>query len=401
MDTPMLWSTIVVDTICWNNSPLSSDTLLGLVASSLERGVEVPLTLEIAVWPGDSIEQPLLELISQHARRWKRLWIHPKSIRFLASARGNLLLLERLELHSNTREVLAHESGLGDDIFDIVPRLTHLKLTRWPSRLAPLPWGQLLDVSFTPRNLDQLSFGFDILSLISNARCTLEVDVPSTIFPFILQSVTTNISTLVLEFNIFGPFQMHAQTLFAKILERLTLPRLSELRIGRKSAGSPSPWPQQHFLAFASRSSLHASLTSLEIQAVIQEDELLQCLEHLPSLETLAICDCEAAEGNHVLITDNLLHRLVWRPDNPSLQVVPRLSSLCLISLMQFCDDSLCEFLSLRLPPGRWDKCPFDVQILWLPGRERELPTDFIDRFPPSEDSEQRTIVLRLAPYSY
>ncbi|KAJ7496525.1 hypothetical protein FB451DRAFT_1119374, partial [Mycena latifolia] len=107
MNTPMLWSSIAADTTCWKKSPLSSDTLLGLVASSLERGVDVPLTLDIAVWPRDSNEQSLLELISQHARRWKSmyLWIHPKSIRFLASARGNLFLLEHLELHSNTRQV--------------------------------------------------------------------------------------------------------------------------------------------------------------------------------------------------------------------------------------------------------------------------------------------------------
>ncbi|KAJ7496502.1 hypothetical protein FB451DRAFT_1455655 [Mycena latifolia] len=99
---------------------------------------------------------------------------------------------------------------------------------------------------------------------------------------------------------------------------------LSRLRDLRSLDGAPLVWNQNNFFSFASRSSLSASLTALEIEAVIQEDELLQCLELLTSLEELTITDCEDFEGGHVLITDNLLHRLVWRP-NDDTSLVPRL----------------------------------------------------------------------------
>ncbi|KAJ7654355.1 hypothetical protein B0H17DRAFT_1146739 [Mycena rosella] len=63
---------LVVDTVWWSEFPASSETLLGLVSISLERGVDFPLTVQITIQDGDPNERLLLELITRHARRWQR-----------------------------------------------------------------------------------------------------------------------------------------------------------------------------------------------------------------------------------------------------------------------------------------------------------------------------------------
>ncbi|KAJ7656184.1 hypothetical protein B0H17DRAFT_1098511 [Mycena rosella] len=342
MGTPMLWSTLVVDTVCWSTFPVSQETLLGLMAASLERGAQSPLTVEIAVAHGDLNERPVLELISRHARRWKSiyLWVNPESVRFLGAAKGNLPLLERLQLYASVEN--EHQSGL--DIFEVAPRLTYFRLLGWHHRSPTLPWGQLLDVKFENRNSNQLS----------------GVNMSSISLPLILPSSTSEISTLTISVRA-TPNELHTET------------------------------PQ--FLAFASRSSLHSSLTSLDIQVVLQDAQLLQCLEHLTSLEELWISDYEDYQGGHALITDHLLRRLVWRPDDPT-SVVPRLRFLSVASLMHFCDDSLWDFVSSRTPPGRREEGPFVVEVFWLPGRARELSSQFIGRF---SALEERGALLMMA----
>ncbi|KAJ7496500.1 hypothetical protein FB451DRAFT_197274 [Mycena latifolia] len=381
MDTAMLWSTVVVDTTCWDKCPVSSDTLLRLVVLSLERGVDVPLTLDIAV-EDDSNERPLLQLITRDARRWKSiyLWIHPTSLRFLAGARGNMPVLEKLHLHAHC------EGQLEADIFET--------LTGRSTRLPTLPWGQLLDVAFENCDSDQLSIGFDMLPLISNViQYSLTVDISSVILPLVLKPVTSGISALTITLHA-SSSRTDTDSVVGAMLGCLTLPRLRKFRVFRPYDELPFLWNQPHFLSFASRSSMCASLTVLDIEAVIQHDELLQCLELITSLEALYISDCEDYETGHVLITDILLHRLVWRPDDDK-SLVPRLTFLSLISLIQFRDDSLWEFLTSRQTSRPYKKGPFEIHVQWLPGREHDFSSQFIGQMMDSEKEGELLVTLR------
>ncbi|KAJ7656188.1 hypothetical protein B0H17DRAFT_1213847 [Mycena rosella] len=278
-------------------------------------------------------ERPLLELLSRYARRWKviYLWIDPEAVQFLTGARGNLPLLERLELHASIEREPQNELR----IFEGAPRLTDAILVGRPCEFLALPWGQLLDVRFDNGTYGHFYGGFDILPLLStDARHVFEITVASIHLPVVLQSAST-ISSLTIAVNA-SSYLARMQT----VMETSERPLLL--------------WMHNHFLHFASRSSLYASIAALEIEAGIQSDELLQCLGLLTSLERLDISDCEDYEA--------------------------------FISLMQFCDDSLWELLISRCMSPGWEEDPFEIQIFWLSRREREFSLQFTRRLEALKD---------------
>ncbi|KAJ6535322.1 hypothetical protein DFH09DRAFT_1324939 [Mycena vulgaris] len=356
MDTPMLWSMIAADTELWDRTTTSPTTLLRLLAASLERGAHFPLSMEIYVNSRrhhSGHEQTLLELLSQHARRWKNVYfyIHPQYFTFLAGAKGNLPLLDQLCLASDVPSYL--ESPL--DVFETAPRLNTVTIFEWRSKLPNLPWGQLLGLEYQTGKSHDLFPILDMMHRIpTGTPYIVDVNVPYIAVPFVLQPTESNLTWLDLRLTPdSGP--LHTQTVVGTLLDSLTLPCLRKLRF-LQCQDTPAPpllWPQRHFLSFASRSSLYASLRSLEILAVIEEDELLRCLEVLVSLEFLNVSDCEDSEG-HVLVTDNLLHRLAWRNEHTVL--IPRIRFLVVNSLLQFHNDSLWDFVTSRISTGLIEK---------------------------------------------
>ncbi|KAJ7622968.1 hypothetical protein B0H17DRAFT_1219123 [Mycena rosella] len=255
------------------------------MAASLDCGAQSPLTVEIAVAHGDLNERPVLELIGRHARRWKSvyLWVNPES----EVPRRGKGKPAAPQLYASVEK--ERQSGL--DIFEV----------------PTLPWGQLLDVKSENRNSNQLSGGWSILPLISShTRYVLEVNMSSISLPLIVPPSTSEILTLTISVGA-TPKELYTETVIGTIFDCLTLPRLHTLFLLQDPDRPAPPWPQPQFLAFASRSSLHSSLTSLDIQVVLQDAQLLQCLEHLTSLEELWISDYEDYQGEHALITDHLL----------------------------------------------------------------------------------------------
>jgi hypothetical protein len=121
---------------------------------------------------------------------------------------------------------------------------------------------------------------------------------------------------------------LHARGTVGAILACLTLPFLAHLRFIRHDAPALS-WAHTQFVEFALRSSL---LTSSEVYAMIEEQELLDCLSLLHVLELYLWDSAGQTFGDrpNVVITDNLLRRLTWSPNHPSL--VPGLNFLCLTS---------------------------------------------------------------------
>ncbi|KAF7350717.1 hypothetical protein MSAN_01632700 [Mycena sanguinolenta] len=158
--------------------------------------------------------------------------------------------------------------------------------------------------------------------------------------------------------------------------QALTLPHLKELNFERDWF-NPSPrWDHDEFLAFSSRSSLHTSLTALDIHIIISDEELLRCLAALPLLNIMGISDCSGRRKN-ILITDNLLRRLAWRADDSCL--IPSLHLIFISSLFTFSDDAFCDFLTSRLIPGRRNDPrpePFQARVCWLAKREREFSAE-------------------------
>ncbi|KAJ7146993.1 hypothetical protein C8R44DRAFT_864690 [Mycena epipterygia] len=381
--TTRLWSAIIIDTTVWGEIPLSPPALVDLIASSLERSGGHPLVVECIVSSQHSPE-PVLELLAQHCKRWRRVffWNDLPSLKALAAVKGNLPLLEDLSINNQNNQWT--ETG----IFAVAPRLTKVLFVGQAGQIPTLPWGQIRGFACHHRGSDNLVDALALIPLFStNTRCGIELNISNIRLPIDLPPITSNVTALFLLF-IASP----DQEILGAVLGSLTLPCLQELALHGHENGSPLFWHQHHFLTFASRSALHASLTVFEIQAIIQDDELLQCLSVLPSLKKLIVWDCQ--DQSHAVITDNLLRRLVWRPDHTCL--IPSLTWLSFASILRFSDDALWQFVTSRIVPGRDGDMPFQMQIYWTPRRERECSPEIIAQL--EELEERGDLMLTIEP---
>jgi hypothetical protein len=147
----------------------------------------------------------------------------------------------------------------------------------------------------------------------------------------------------------------------------------------------PLPWLRTLFLALSTRSGLDAHLTALHLnRVVVTEEELLECLAGLPSLEQLTVSDHELEDFDEYdswhyrgvechLVTNTLLEQLTLTA-NPGL--VPRLRVLTIHSMMKFSDDVLFELLQSRASTER----PFEIHARRWQGWYRGLRPDVVKK---------------------
>ncbi|KAF8128041.1 hypothetical protein K438DRAFT_1789687 [Mycena galopus ATCC 62051] len=117
MCTPKLWSTVVVDTSVWSRCAPSATTLFGLLESSLNRGRNHPLVLEVNVHQIYPNLQSVLELLCM---RWQDVYfcLDHWSSTYLAAAKGNLGQLDTLCISARWK---------GMDIFRDASRLKNFE----------------------------------------------------------------------------------------------------------------------------------------------------------------------------------------------------------------------------------------------------------------------------------
>jgi hypothetical protein len=99
----------------------------------------------------------------------------------------------------------------------------------------------------------------------------------------------------------------------------------------------------------------------------------VECLSEMPALRELFLHDVPAVavgDAHHFLVTDSLLHRLIWTSDPSCL--IPSLSALHLASFFTFDQHLFLDFIISRLVPGRGSEHPFEIEVLHLgePGPE-------------------------------
>ncbi|KAJ7026858.1 hypothetical protein C8F04DRAFT_1123940 [Mycena alexandri] len=376
METPRLWSEVVIDMTLWCDAKTPARFTSSL-RSHLSRGGNSPLRLFADL---STPQQAVVDLLVEHSRRWRNvsLWFDFQ-FRNLAGAKGNLPSLKALHIE-NTGD----QSDLGEviDIFEVAPRLTRVTLCGPLPSLPIIPWQQLRFFEYItppPRAGQEHTDLFGALSLMS--RLSLDTDFSldfeiSGDSPVDLHPIVSNVSSLSLTF-----FSVTSQShVLGEVFKALTLPRLKRLEIPRRWSDPPPLWGQTHFLMFASRSSLQMNLTELEVHIVITDEELLKCLSVLPNLTRLGISDC-GGPHQHILITDNLLRHLTWKPDSNCL--IPHLHIVFFTSLFHFADDVFWDFLASRLVPGRklaQRSEAFQVTVWWLAGRVREFSSDVLTR---------------------
>ncbi|KAJ7026859.1 hypothetical protein C8F04DRAFT_1295926 [Mycena alexandri] len=354
MGTPMLWRILIADTTLWHLAPMSAKKLFELVTVSLDRGGSHPLCLQVAVEDQHEYGSRALDLLAQHAQRWRQVvvWSGFSIFQSILPARGNLPLLEKLEMTQNG-------DWMDCDVFETAPRLTTFTTTGWVATANDLA-----------QSLAHLRHDF-----APQALCDLTLVAWDIRHPIDLPPVVSNLSSLGLTLafddtqgNVLGP-----------VLECLTMPFLNALSLTGMVQDPPPNWCQRSFTAFASRSGLHTTLTTLEINRTkISDEAVIASLSALPVLEQLFLADC-VTEPPHIVITDHLL-RLLTSPADPTPSLVPRLNFLCLTSVLGFTDDVYWIFVNSRLIPARWAGLLLEAKIYWLPNCTRSLSEQFLQR---------------------
>ncbi|KAJ6554496.1 hypothetical protein B0H19DRAFT_1029674 [Mycena capillaripes] len=357
MGTPRLWTTIAVVAASSKIDPIDIEFL----SRSLERSDRCPLAIHCV--GSTHIAGEGLEMLAQHSRRWRTadIYLNAASVEFFSNAKGNVPLLERLEIGGFTRP--------GYPIFETAPKLMHVTLASLLGELPKLPWSQLRRVvyecAYSRRDIRHV---LEIMPLLSRTCmlnvCNLHLSFSTADIPFVISNIP------ILHLSLDDASDCSAPHLvLGELLAALTLPCLKQLSLC-SSAYGPILWPRDHFPAFASRSSFRDTLTKLFLRhMIITEGELLECLSQTQALSELFIQDVPSEsldEVDHVLITDSLFQHLIWVSDTSSC-LVPNLNHFIFASIFSFGDHPFLNFVTSRIDPGRTGQGPFTVQIFHYP----------------------------------
>ncbi|KAJ7658611.1 hypothetical protein DFH06DRAFT_1130901 [Mycena polygramma] len=366
MNTPRLWSTILCDTSLWtlpSAKPLA-DTCLSLLKTSLRRGENHPLMIELeAMRPmlQDSHQQAFMSLLSEHSSRWRKLtlWSGGDVTKYMMGAKGNLGRLEQLHLRTTRTRA---------NIFRVAPRLKEFTFVGLLSDLPEIPWDQIHTFHyFGDRGTDPRALSF---LLETNQR------IRTFTFDF-------NLSDLRVGGRRWPPISIHSELetlqlrlavpsgnahILSNLLRSLTLPRLRSFSLmPRSDASAPAACLSSDFLKLADQSSFRSHLIRLELDAVIMDQALLRCLAVLPLLQELRLHD--PTYSDHIMITDTLLRGLSMRTGERNL--VPELAFFLVASRLQFSDGVYLQLISSRFD-GIGDRA-FESQLIPLEDRCRDV----------------------------
>ncbi|KAJ6556850.1 hypothetical protein DFH09DRAFT_1489404 [Mycena vulgaris] len=389
MGPPSLWATIDGDLSWREGSPAAfSAKITHLMSLSLQRSGNYPLTIHLRA-RGESAG-PALKLLAQHSARWRAVDFHllPPAFGFLSLAKGNLPLLECLEIGGH------HLNRV--DIFEAAPKLREVAMTDSGPCYPQIPWNQLRYFTFEYWD-DACDINDALRTLL---RCSSDcysklyhLNVTDYALPISdLVPVRSDVSSLQLTMLDDSGAQ-HSRQALGAILTTLTLPNLRALYLGPASGGAPLHWPRDDFARFAAQSTFRYTLTELHLyyELVITHDDLVECLLETPALLHLYIADVLSqvpGGANHLLITDRLLQQLTWTSDPACL--VPNLNSVSFASFLTFDDHVLLAFVNSRLTPGRNGKWMFQLELLWHPTTPdgRDLDASVAARLSELEDQD-------------
>ncbi|KAF8173253.1 hypothetical protein K438DRAFT_1850798 [Mycena galopus ATCC 62051] len=387
MGTPFLWCDIEVDSLLLG-TPSHIEAVLDLLRSVLTRGGTLPLHLTLAQYDDYIFPNPILELLVVHSERWQKLSCPSSCLGAFSACRGKLPRLQNLTIDLS-EDVLGVRGPL--DMLDALPSLTYLSFPAMylPNNMAKLPLEHLTGFEATTVTL---KYTDKVLALMSRLPKATELhlivylmDDAEEWLGIECRPQNSSVSTFEIEFMLESVLD-RSQAALASIFRNLTLPLLKKLQLEAEYYPPCTIlWPHAEFLALSARSDFDSHLTSLEIYEVhITEEQLLECLSSLHSLERLAISDhqiIDSAGGNEFLITDHFFAQLTLIPDSPC--IVPRLSFLSCGTLSQFDDRVLLALAVSRLDQshGCRNGGHFGLKLSWLPGHERDIDDEVFAHF--------------------
>ncbi|KAJ7677896.1 hypothetical protein DFH06DRAFT_1465737 [Mycena polygramma] len=363
METPSLWAAIEINLNEWL-LPSVERRAKPLLAVGIERTAACPLRVKVTATAFPYFGDSGMVLLGECSRRWQsaHLRLNSAAFRAISFTRGSFPLLEALYIDSQSLPEV--------NIFEVAPRLREVSLRAYGAIQPPsLPWEQLTTLNYTgdPRDPPGLR---PFMGLIH--RCTsltavkLLIDVSTLSLPLAaLPPVDTNLTCLAITLrNTHDSDSIHATQAFTEILGAFTLPSIRKLDL-RMNSPRPLVWPLGVFRAFAARSSLRDTITSLALHGILILDlELLVCIRETPQLESLSIADVPSADDespDHVIVSDALLVQLT------NAHLIPHLHVFGMTSLLRFTPQTLLDFVAFRIQSGRTPAGPFELEVYWNP----------------------------------
>ncbi|KAK7013757.1 hypothetical protein R3P38DRAFT_3003892 [Favolaschia claudopus] len=348
MDTPQLWSHLAVDMRVWNECDVPVANLLRMLESSLDRGKQHPLTLDIyAIQPH---HHSFFELLSKHAQRWQTALLRgDDGNNGLRPCAGNFSQLKTLTLHGKWTDV---------EVFRTAPRLREIQRFAYQDLSASVPLSARLSLLLRLPTASSMHLLLDLRQ--SSIDEPLDLAITSSVHYMYFQLATTAGSTVAA----------------CRFLENLTFPCLRSFSLYPPPYKNPPVWNSSHFISLATRSGFDSCLTHLVIHAIVTDAELLRCLEVLPKLLSLSITDCTSPGATQTVITDTLLTQLQCMSDVRCL-LVPKLQVLTLKTVLGFTDSVYLDLVRSRAESEGGSM--FMANLWWLGARMREVAVETLE----------------------
>ncbi|KAH9485126.1 hypothetical protein JR316_0002033 [Psilocybe cubensis] len=284
---PRLWTSLDVFVSMGKSRPC-----LPLANIWLARSGELPLSLALYQQNESNDNRiaagEILDLYRLYIHRWSNIHFDltgPRYCRLLTSQQRSAPMLKQFRMQTCYRIYEAEDKDLFG-IFDFVPHLSHLQVSRIPDldifgeTSVRIPWSQLVTLS-----LDYLPSVGTSLRILENCPklidCSFKIDALSGPLP----ETPINRELHSLEINI-----GHEQV--ATFLEKVTLPALKQMTIHVRGPLDQYGWPQSKFGAFLKRSRCRPSHFEIH-DTGMRFDEFADCLcnPYLQSLESITVQD--------------------------------------------------------------------------------------------------------------
>ncbi|KAJ6476709.1 hypothetical protein C8R47DRAFT_657556 [Mycena vitilis] len=343
MGTPSLWANLIVDIDLCDRGKTKAGLLL---SAALERSSDCPLNLGLGM-TRKYTDNEGLQLLAETSQRWRSVHLAAYSPDFqhFVSRKGKFPLLEALSIYGRSLD--------EHDIFNIAPRLVEVSLHLHGIDKPPrLPWTQLRVLHCKGITADELQAITDLVPRCPNLS-TLNVECFGSSRSPPLPPINTNVDSFAIE--MLNPFDWdECARVFSDLLRAFTLPCARAMSLGTNSKGRALFWSQDAFVSLISRSSSGDVITSLTLRNItIPESDLLECLVHLPRLESLFVTDAASVlsvnppSPDHIVVTDTLLRALLWTPWSATC-LLPNLQLFRCVSLFRFTPGVFLDFVRSR-----------------------------------------------------
>ncbi|KAJ7191651.1 hypothetical protein GGX14DRAFT_600121 [Mycena pura] len=344
----MLWTVFQLNSILWS-TPSGLEKTMQILADGLERSRNLPITVQIF----DQLSLPpptrLFDLLARHSERWQRAHIMSSIEDIdLSVLKGKLPLLQYLVISvSGTKS----PEPSATQILDLCQDVPCLKIVYIPTVLLEnitIPFQQLNVLACEVSGPASVARAVSVMpKLRRGASYHLQFfsrDEANPLIPLHIPPTTSTIS--LLDWRIVGDiYSRHYSHALGEFLANLTLPNLAELRV------MCGEYPRQEILNLCARSGFERCLKVLRIPEVfITEEDLIQLLSRLESLEHLEIGDKYGEGTESVLVTDTFLRAIALPAASSHMpHLVPRLRHFACFSKMGFTDNIFIDFVISRL----------------------------------------------------